>query len=65
MVRLFFFCDYYSGNIGGLLYLNGCSQQLKNLFTTSAKVTAFSVDEVGEIDLADYELGALLRLERK
>ena len=45
--------------------MNGCSQQLKNLFTTSVKVTTFSVDEVGEIDLADYELGELLRLEWK
>ena len=49
----------------GPALFDGCAQQVKNLFTTSAKVTTFGVDEVGEIDLADYELGALLRLERK
>jgi glucose/arabinose dehydrogenase len=62
---VYFYGDYCSGNIWGLIQLAGSSQQLKILFTTNAKITTFGVDESGEIYLADYGVGELLRLERK
>jgi glucose/arabinose dehydrogenase len=62
---IYFFGDYCSGNIWGLIHSNGQDQPAKILFTTSAKITTFGVDEAGEIYLADYGLGELLRLERK
>jgi glucose/arabinose dehydrogenase len=62
---VYFYGDYCSGNIWGLHLLNGIAQQSKILFTTNAKITTFGVDEAGEIYLADYSSGGLLRLERK
>ncbi|MGD0751263.1 MAG: PQQ-dependent sugar dehydrogenase [Anaerolineales bacterium] len=62
---VYFFGDYCSGNIWGLIHSNGQDQPAKILFTTSAKITTFGVDEAGEIYLADYGLGELLRLEHK
>jgi glucose/arabinose dehydrogenase len=62
---VYFYGDYCSGNIWGLRLADGNSLQSKILFSTSAKITAFGVDEAGEIYLADYGLGELLRLEKK
>ena len=62
---VYFYGDYCSGNIWGLRLLNGHDWQAKILFTTSAKITTFGVDEAGEIYLADYGSGELFRLERK
>lgn len=62
---VYFYGDYCSGNIWGLRHSGGNAPQAKILFTTSAKITTFGVDEAGEIYLADYGLGQLLRLERK
>ena len=62
---VYFYGDYCSGNIWGLLQPGGKDQQAKILFTTAAKITTFGVDEAGEIYLADYGAGMLLRLERR
>ena len=62
---VYFYGDYCSGNIWGLIHSNGQDQPAKILFTTSARITTFGVDEGGEIYLADYGMGELLRLERK
>ena len=62
---VYFFGDYCSGNIWGLIHSNGQNLAAKILFTTSARITTFGVDEAGEIYLADYGLGEILRLERK
>jgi len=62
---VYFYGDYCSGNIWGLIHSDGSAQPAKILFTTSAKITTFGVDEAGEIYLVDYGLGELLRLGRK
>ena len=62
---VYFFGDYCSGNIWGLIHSNGQIQPAKILFTTGARITTFGVDEAGEIYMADYGLGELLRLERR
>jgi len=62
---VYFYGDYCSGNIWGLLPANGSAPQAKILFTTTAKITTFGVDEAGEIYLADYGTGELMRLGRK
>ncbi|MGD0878061.1 MAG: hypothetical protein ABSA01_07940 [Anaerolineales bacterium] len=48
-----------------MIHSNGRNQPARILFTTSARIITFGVDEAGEIYLADYGLGELLRLERK
>ena len=45
--------------------VDGSASQAKILFTTNAQITTFGVDEAGEIYLADYGTGELLRLEKK
>jgi glucose/arabinose dehydrogenase len=62
---VYFYGDYCSGNIWGLRIANGSAAQAKILFTTSAQITTFGVDDAGEIYLADYGSGELLRLEKK
>jgi glucose/arabinose dehydrogenase len=62
---VYFFGDSCSGNIWGLLRPGGRDQQAKILFTTSAQISTFGVDESGELYLADYGSGSLLKLTRK
>ncbi len=62
---VYFFGDYCSGNIWGLIRPGGKDQQAKILFKTGAKITTFGVDEAGEIYLADYGSGRLFMLTRK
>ena len=59
---VYFYGDYCSGNIWGLIHVGGNNQQVKILFTTGAKITAFGVDEAGEIYLADFGSGRILKL---
>jgi glucose/arabinose dehydrogenase len=59
---VYFYGDYCSGNIWGLIRPAGNNPQAKILFTTGAKITTFGVDEAGEIYLADYGSGTLLKL---
>jgi glucose/arabinose dehydrogenase len=62
---VYFYGDYCSGTIWGMLPLSGSASQTKILFMTSAQISSFGLDEAGEIYLADYATGELLRLERK
>jgi glucose/arabinose dehydrogenase len=62
---VYFYGDYCSGNIWGLRITNKSNSQVKILFTTSAQITTFGLDETGEIYLADYGTGELSRLEKK
>ncbi len=62
---VYFYGDYCSGNIWGLRLANGSAAPAKILFTTRVRITTFGVDEAGEIYLADYGSGELLRLEKK
>ena len=61
----YFFGDYCSGNVWGLVHPAENNQQVKLLFTTGAQITTFGVDEAGEIYMADYRTGSVLRLARK
>ena len=62
---VYFYGDYCSGTVWGLIQTSQDSWQSKALFSTGAKITTFGVDEVGEIYLADYQSGTLLRLTRR
>jgi glucose/arabinose dehydrogenase len=62
---VYFYGDYCSGNIWGLIHTGENAQQAKILFTTGAKISTFGVDEAGEIYLADYGSGTLQRLARR
>ncbi|MGA2491176.1 MAG: PQQ-dependent sugar dehydrogenase, partial [Anaerolineales bacterium] len=62
---VYFYGDYCSGNIWGLIRTGGNDQQTKILFATGAKITTFGVDEAGEIYLADYGSGTILRLVKR
>jgi glucose/arabinose dehydrogenase len=62
---VYFWGDYCSGNIWGLVHPAGNSQKAKILFKTGAQITTFGVDQAGEIYLADYKSGSVLRLVRK
>jgi glucose/arabinose dehydrogenase len=62
---VYFFGDYCSGNIWGLIRPGAVDQQSKILFTTRAQITTFGLGEAGEIYMIDYGSGTLLRLQRK
>jgi glucose/arabinose dehydrogenase len=62
---VYFYGDYCSAKVWGLIQTSQDNWQSKILFSTSAKITTFGVDEAGEIYLADYQSGALLRLTRR
>ena len=57
--------DYCSGNIWGLIHPGGGDWQSKILFTTSAKISTFGVDEAGELYMADLGTGSILKLGPK
>lgn len=59
---IYLFGDYCSGIIWGLIQTSQGIWQSKILFTTSARITTFGVDEAGEIYLSDYATGTILRL---
>jgi hypothetical protein len=62
---VYFYGDYCSGRVWGLIQAGQGNWQSKALFMTGAKITTFGVDEAGEIYLADYASGTLLRLSRR
>jgi glucose/arabinose dehydrogenase len=62
---VYFYGDYCSGTVWGLISTGENAWQPEVLFTTSAQIDTFGVDEAGEIYLADYGSGTLLRLSRK
>ncbi len=62
---VYFYGDYCSGAIWGLIHTGGSAGQTEMLFATSAQIAAFGIDEAGEVYLIDYVSGALLRLSRR
>ena len=62
---VYFYGDYCSGKIWGLIRTSQDQWQSKFLFPTGAKISTFGVDETGEIYLADYQSGTMLRLTRR
>ena len=62
---IYFYGDYCSGNIWGLIQTSQGIWQSKILFTTGASITTFGVDEAGEIYFSDYATGTILRLTQR
>ena len=62
---IYFYGDYCKGNVWGLIQTSQSIWQSKILFTTSAKITTFGVDEAGELYISDYATGTILRLARR
>jgi glucose/arabinose dehydrogenase len=62
---IYFYGDYCSGNVWGLIQTSQDKWESKSLFMTGAKITTFGVDEAGEIYLSDYGTGTILRLTRR
>jgi len=61
---VYLFGDYCSGAIWGMVRSDGQNWQAEKLFQTSAKISSFGVDEVGELYFVDLS-GTLYRLETK
>jgi glucose/arabinose dehydrogenase len=61
---VYLFGDYCSGTIWGLIHPDGQGWVANELFQTSAKISSFGTDEVGELYMLDLN-GALYRLEAK
>ena len=59
---VYFYGDYCSGTVWGLIHTGEQTWQTKELFSTRAKITTFGTDESGELYLADYQSGKILRL---
>jgi len=59
---VYFYGDYCSGTVWGLIHNGEQTWQSKELFSTGAKITTFGTDESGELYLADYQSGKILRL---
>ncbi len=62
---IYFYGDYCSGNIWGLIQTSQGIWQSKILFSTGAKITTFGQDEAGELYFSDYGSGTILRLTRR
>jgi glucose/arabinose dehydrogenase len=62
---VYFYGDYCSGNIWGLIQTGQDKWQSEILFSTGAKITTFGVDEAGELYISDYGSGTILRLTRR
>jgi glucose/arabinose dehydrogenase len=59
---VYFFGDYCSGLIWGLIHAPGDAWQTQLLFNSGAQITTFGLDEAGEIYLVDYRTGSILEL---
>jgi glucose/arabinose dehydrogenase len=62
---VYFYGDYCSGTVWGLIQTGQDNWQSKALFSTGAQITTFGVDEAGELYLSDYGTGTILRLTRR
>ncbi len=62
---VYFYGDYCSGNVWGLIRMGDNTWQSKLLFQTGAKISTFGVDEAGELYLADLGNNSILRLSRQ
>ena len=62
---IYIYGDYCSGRVWGLIQTSRDTWQSSLLFSTGAQIATFGVDESGEIYLADYRSGTLLRLTQR
>jgi glucose/arabinose dehydrogenase len=62
---IYFYGDYCSGTVWGLIQTSQGLWVSKALFQTGAQITTFGVDEAGELYLSDYRSGEILRLVRR
>ena len=61
MDGIYLFGDYCSGKIWGLTHTDGQDWNANLLFQTNFLITAFGLDEAGEVYLADQN-GSIYRL---
>jgi glucose/arabinose dehydrogenase len=61
---VYLFGDFCNGDIFGLIRTGAETWQSATLFQTGLRVSTFGVDEAGELYLADYRGGKILRLMR-
>ena len=59
---VYFYGDYCSGNVWGLIHTADGGWQSRLLFSTGARISTFGVDEAGDLYLADLGSNMLLRL---
>lgn len=62
---VYFFGDYCSGGVFGLARTGESDWLAAALFSPGGNITTFGVDEAGELYLAEYGSGSLLRLMRR
>jgi glucose/arabinose dehydrogenase len=62
---VYFFGDYCNGRVFGLVRSDAQNWQTAFLFESGASLSSFGVDEAGELYLADFANGRVLRLERR
>jgi glucose/arabinose dehydrogenase len=62
---VYFYGDYCSGTIWGLLQEGTSNWQSKFLFASGLRISTFGVDEAGGIYVAGLNSGNVLRLERQ
>ncbi|MEW6094822.1 MAG: PQQ-dependent sugar dehydrogenase [Chloroflexota bacterium] len=62
---VYFYSDYCTGNVSGLVRTDAETWQSVILFSIGSSVSTFGVDEAGELYLADFGSGTILRLMRR
>jgi glucose/arabinose dehydrogenase len=62
---VYFYGDYCTGYVWGLIQTSQGNWQSKILFKTGVKITTFGVDEAGELYISDYATGRILRLTQQ
>jgi glucose/arabinose dehydrogenase len=62
---VYFYSDYCTGNVSGLIRTDAETWQSAILFSIGSSVSTFGVDETGELYLADFGSGSILRLVRR
>jgi len=62
---IYIFGDFCNGRVFGLLHSDAQTWQPQLLFETGTSLSSFGVDEAGELYLADFASGRLLRLQRR
>ncbi|HTX91177.1 MAG TPA: PQQ-dependent sugar dehydrogenase [Anaerolineales bacterium] len=62
---VYFYGDYCSGLVWGLIHAADGSWQSQVIFNTGAQITSFGIDEAGELYMSDYRTGSVLKLTRQ
>ncbi len=62
---VYFFGDYCNGGVFGLIRTDAETWEQQRFFESGAAISTFGVDEAGELYLADFGSGLILRLTRR